>query len=619
MFAPGHIRRRNRRRLAGGAGTYAADFDQASAAAIDPAGARLTPVKHWNTQWAWWAVRHPDLFTQPAFAIAKASHYNAVSGMWLACWAAAADTDTWNQLTATIGASDITFSPAAAFPGGPIYLAALPMYPFSRVQRKVAAWAANALVGETASSTAKSLGSATARDAGDGSGRSAPALPFYALQVANATANTKNKAILSAFNHPSETPGAFQLEGALDWLLTTSPEQKFLLDWFTFSVYPCLNPQGVWSGYFRSSPQTPTSDNNRLWDTTGTNEAVDAFKTAMDADTAGAIEVGIDFHSWMEAFGPKSGGEDNAAALYAAWLAQMQTLDGTYAMLTADNTASMLRYWFQHTLGAKLSINSEYGHVATAGVADWKANGANVMRSLVKMLAAGQWTQGPGVGSRSFNGTTDRIDFASAANLSGAPVTVSAWIYLGTLSATAYVLCNHDAGDSNYGLNFCCYTGNYFGLLRRGAGDFYGIAANSTLSTGVWTHILATHPGTNLSDYNTVKLYKNGVEVSYQPGANSSSETAHTGKWSLGGRIYSDTRNFPGKLAQVAAWNRVLTAAEIANLAAGYAPDLAAASGLQFYFKGNTSSLTAAPGGLGSADGTSSSTGVGNGPSIIYP
>jgi phage terminase small subunit len=47
-------------------------------------------------------------------------------------------------------------------------------------------------------------------------------------------------------------------------------------------------------------------------------------------------------------------------------------------------------------------------------------------------------------------------------------------------------------------------------------------------------------------------------------------------------------------------------------------PDLAAASGLQFYFKGNTASLEATPGGTGTADGTTQLTGVGTGPAIIY-
>jgi len=69
----------------------------------------------------------------------------------------------------------------------------------------------------------------------------------------------------------------------------------------------------------------------------------------------------------------------------------------------------------------------------------------------------------------------------------------------------------------------------------------------------------------------------------------------------------------------MAVWSRVITSTEIANLAAGHAPDLAAATDLEFYWKGNTASLDdEITSGEGTADGTTSVTGVGNGPGIVY-
>jgi hypothetical protein len=61
-----------------------------------------------------------------------------------------------------------------------------------------------------------------------------------------------------------------------------------------------------------------------------------------------------------------------------------------------------------------------------------------------------------------------------------------------------------------------------------------------------------------------------------------------------------------------------LSAGNIANLAAGYSPSLITPAP-SFYFKGNTDSLTAAPGGAGTADGTTQLTGAGTGPAIYYP
>jgi hypothetical protein len=137
------------------------------------------------------------------------------------------------------------------------------------------------------------------------------------------------------------------------------------------------------------------------------------------------------------------------------------------------------------------------------------------------------------------------------------------------------------------------------------------------MTIGTWIHVLATGNGELLSG--SVAIYKNGSPVTISFTNGSGSETAHTGKWSLGGRIYSDTRNLNGKIAQVGVWSRVLNGTEIANLAAGQAPDLAAASDLEFYFKGNTSSLAdEITSTTGVADGTAQVTGAGNGPSIVY-
>jgi hypothetical protein len=138
------------------------------------------------------------------------------------------------------------------------------------------------------------------------------------------------------------------------------------------------------------------------------------------------------------------------------------------------------------------------------------------------------------------------------------------------------------------------------------------------LATGVWQHILVTWDGVTALETG-LHIYKNGIEVSYGGHVHGANHYVYSGDYSLGGTEPVDNYNFDGKMAQVGVWNRVLTPTEIANLAAGYSPDLAAASGLQFYFKGNTASLTAVPGGLGVADGTAFVSGAGNGPPIIYP
>lgn len=610
-----------------GEDVYEQCFDQGSATSIDatdPANVRIDPVDHWNNQWAWWAIRHAGLAgLTPTYLIAKANHYGLAAGEHLAMWAQAADSDTWTDFaTVTVGATDISIQHNAAFPAGSIYMSALAMYPISRVQRKMADWMAHAYTSDTASSTGGVIGYATARDAGDNSGRTCPALPFYGFKLTNATANTKNKCILTAYNHPSETPGPFQLEGAVDWLLGGSPEAEALLDWFEFYVYPCLNPQGVWAGYFRSCPEDPTKDHNRQW-AAGGLECVDAFKAAMLADTGGTIEVGIDFHSWMSAtdiMGDVQTG-DAAGALYAAFLAEMQALDGDFNLQEQDIQTST-RYLWKTTYSAKLALLMEQGGELARGVADWKAYGANCMKALAGMQTDNLFTHHPVVaapiGSRDFNGTTDRIDWASVGNLAGSALTISVWAKFDTLGTYNQIVTIHQAGDTVNAIQLSNVAGGgQIQLLRTGSTLLYHWAAAAALAGGEWVHILATHPGGAITDHTAIHLYVNGTELTGTTGGqNGASEAAAGGSISIGGRIFDDQRHVDGHLAQVGIWSRVVSGAEITGLAGGAAPSNYA-TGLVFYVPLNTDSLTATPGGAGTADGTTYV--ADDGPTITYP
>src|SRR5574343_576143 len=168
---------------------------------------RITPHKHYAGNWAWWSLRSRALAGDtPTFKIAKADHYNMVAGERLCCWATQADTDTWTDFdNVTIGTTDLEFSNDTPFPSGLIYVAALPMYPFSRVQRKMNTWLVHAYTSDTASSTNGIIGNATARSVPDGSGRTAPALPFYGFKLTGDRVGSKNKAILCAGSHSTET------------------------------------------------------------------------------------------------------------------------------------------------------------------------------------------------------------------------------------------------------------------------------------------------------------------------------------------------------------------------------------------------------------------------------
>jgi len=592
------------------------NFDQGAATSVVDSGSiRIAPRTDWNSEWLWWAARSDRMGGKtPHFLIAKASRVTApAANENLAVWSTALDTDTWYAFdNQSVGASDIEFYNNAPFPNGRIYISYLPLYPFARVGRVFREWIKDARV------TLKYAGQATPRAGAEG--RRAPGLPFYGLLVTNASGYTKNNMVLAAGTHPSETRGPYQLEGAMNWLLGGSPEAEFLLDWFNVYVYPCLNPQGVNGGYFRSQPEDATKDPNRYYDTPGTLEQIDALVAAWTANHAD-IEVGVSFHAYADDSTTIGFAVDATEALHAAFAAKMTALEATYTINTFNTAGTDFKLWLD-SYSAALSVDQEAGSHTSHTVAKIKTYGEETLKSITALHADGKFTNGPGIGSRDFNGATDRIDWASAGNLTGHALSISFWVNCDALNAAAnqYVLCIHDASDASFGIivNISHATNKYIGFLVNATTDLQQSSAANAIVLDTWQQFIITWDGV-ITTASSVHIYRGGTELTYSVTTNGATETTHSGSWSLGGRKTDDNRNHDGMIAQVGVWNRVLTAGEIANLAAGYAPDLAAASDLLFYFKGNTSSLVAVPPtSTGTADGTTSVTGVGNGPSIVY-
>ena len=182
--------------------------------------------------------------------------------------------------------------------------------------------------------------------------------------------------------------------------------------------------------------------------------------------------------------------------------------------------------------------------------------------------------------ARNFDGTADRIDYASVQDAGAQAQTLSLWAYIDSTPEHDYVFWDaHKAGDAAsgtmlYGVNATsCVI-----FILSGATVVYR-HTSTAMGTGAWVHILCTSDG-SVTGAN-IHIYKNGVECGYSTTQNGVTLTAALGTWSLGGRVFSDTRNLDGKLAAVGWWNRVLTAGEIAGLVAGFSP-LCYPQGLKF-------------------------------------
>lgn len=69
--------------------------------------------------------------------------------------------------------------------------------------------------------------------------------------------------LLSARVHPGESNSSYMMKGAIDFILSSSPEAQRLREVFVFKIVPMINPDGVACGNYRCS--LSGNDLNRRW------------------------------------------------------------------------------------------------------------------------------------------------------------------------------------------------------------------------------------------------------------------------------------------------------------------------------------------------------------------
>lgn len=202
--------------------------------------------------------------------------------------------------------------------------------------------------------------------------------------------------------------------------------------------------------------------------------------------------------------------------------------------------------------------------------------------------------------------STDRIVF-TAANTGSTTRTYSFWINASSFDATDRRIC--DAPNST---NIRCSN-------VKQTTDFVwttnGSWSTPTLSTGSWVHYLVTYDG-SLTTNNPVIYYNGSSQTVTLITAPTGTLTTTASDLNLGNRAAGD-RCFAGSICEAAFWNRILTSAEINNLANKKSP-LFFTNGLIFYapLKCISSPEPDVKGGLtGAVTGTTCI----SGPGILYP
>ena len=150
-----------------------------------------------------------------------------------------------------------------------------------------------------------------------------------------------------------------------------------------------------------------------------------------------------------------------------------------------------------------------------------------------------------------FDGVDDLVEAADSASLKPAQMTLEAWVNPATsgLAADATVI-TKTSGSNGYGLGFLGGTSSFGFWINDRAGN----RITTTLTAGVWSHVVATYNGTNMV------LYVNGAQVAtkaYSTAINHSGDVLRIGNNGGGGTA------FKGGIDELVIYNRALSLAEI--------------------------------------------------------
>ena len=378
--------------------TLGQDFDSGSldvaASSINGSIVNLEPRETWtdifrddNYRWVHFRANGVQ-GVQPEFRIDESFFLGSLSGHR---YVYSYDQSTWEFFdNGTIVGDEYIFSNNGVFTNDEVYVAYAFPYPVSRTEQLVGGYASSPYVMPTASA---SSGFVIGQSPGgiDELGRAIPQHDLFALRITDPTAvGPKQKVVMAAGSHPSETGGNFGVEGFIEFLTGPTLAASQLRSVADFYVYPQTNPDGQYAGYYRSSVEFPDRDYNRFFDNPAGMTDLSQVTAAMVADTGGDVDYVFDFHSW---FGPWS--SENflftvSDLVGSPYLQQLATLEPTLGVTPSSGQSGMLRIWGMSAAG----LNAEQGYTIELGFHPGRdidrllTYGENFARALLATLGA---------------------------------------------------------------------------------------------------------------------------------------------------------------------------------------------------------------------------------------
>lgn len=194
------------------------------------------------------------------------------------------DGETWSRLSSIDGYSDgvLTFT-LPAMEQSSVYVAMDIPYPWSKVVDDVEGWGASSYCTVTELSYGGLTGSSGGR-------------PVYHLRIEDTHSHYANKlhAVITCRSHPGEPQPSWSLKGMIDWILGSDAAAVALREKVILDVFPCVNPDGVYMGKFRSFGDG-TTDGNRGWSTSGPNSSLEQRETFLIHSKIHEVRDDVDF------------------------------------------------------------------------------------------------------------------------------------------------------------------------------------------------------------------------------------------------------------------------------------------------------------------------------------
>jgi hypothetical protein len=238
--------------------------------------------------------------------------------------------------------------------------------------------------------------------------------------------------------------------------------------------------------------------------------------------------------------------------------------DGACAQNVACNGAATCGYTYDCGLLGHWKLDE------TSGSSAADSSGAGHTGTLLNVTGT-PWIAGAPVnGALHLDGSDDALDVGQVP-VSGA-ITIAAWIRTTTLSGRRSIVQKRDNAQTNrsaYGLEKNEDSGElWFSFNANNTWYVWGSTSTTLITTNTWMHVAATYDASG-----PPKLYKNGAAVTVSQDFGSGNparptNTANTVIGDLANPAAALPYNWSGDLDDVRIYNRVLTAAEIAALAA---------------------------------------------------